>query len=304
MKTDLKNDARLSLNGSASIETSRPQRHPALRWAYGISSVVAALMVAASAAGLLVHGLYRDGPWAREAFRGGDLVTLVVAAPVLIASLILSMRGSRRAVPIWIGMLMYTVYTYAFGVFGATFNDAFLLHIALMSTSIFALACALPALDLRGISEPLRASRAARWIGPFLVLVGIAQAGLWGFLVVRFAVTGELLRDIPVNGQHVVFALDLSLLMPALAVGGVLLYRRTPLGLVLGPALVVMGAVTQLNLMLAGVFQANADVAGVKAFPPESIFLTTAFVVASVVLLSTRVRRPRMHLRAVRSPAG
>jgi hypothetical protein len=42
--------------------------------------------------------------------------------------------------------------------------------------------------------------------------------------------------------------------------------------------------------MLAGVFQANAGVPGVKAFPPEGILLTVGFVAASALLLQHRER--------------
>lgn len=55
--------------------------------AYVLSAGVAALTVIASLVGLLADDLYRDGPWAREALRGGDLVSMVVAAPLLILSL-------------------------------------------------------------------------------------------------------------------------------------------------------------------------------------------------------------------------
>jgi hypothetical protein len=109
--------------------------------------------------------------------------------------------------------------------------------------------------------------------------------------VLRFAVTGQLLHDIPVEGQHLVFALDLSLLVPTLVLAGVLLFRRTAAGFVLATAVCVFGAVYQLNLMLAGVFQANADVAGVTAFPPEGILLTGALAAASAVLLLHREHR-------------
>lgn len=114
---------------------------------------------------------------------------------------------------------------------------------------------------------------------------------MWIFLVLRFALTGQLLKDIPVSGQHLVFALDLSLLAPTLVLAGVLLYRRTAMGFVLGTAVSVFGAVYQLNLMLAGVFQENADVRGVKAFPLESILLTTGFVAAGLILVLHRGRR-------------
>jgi hypothetical protein len=262
----------------------------ALRAAYLLSGMIAALMAVASVLGLLVDGLYRDGPWAREAFRGADLVTLVLVAPLLIVSLVLSARGSARAKPVWIAMLGYSVYNYAYYVFGARVNDVFLLHIGLLSISIFALACALPNLDVAAIAARLRSLRRARWIGAFLVVVGIGQGALWVFIVLRFAVTGQLLHDIPIEGQHLVFALDLSLLVPTLVLAGVLLYRRTPAGFVMGAAVSVFGAAYQLNLMMAGVFQAAADVPGVKAFPPEGILLTVAFVAASAFLLLTPQR--------------
>ena len=261
----------------------------ALKVAYFLSGVIAVGMFLASAAGLFLRDLYPDGPWARQAFRGGDLVTLVVASPVLIVSLLLSMRGSRRAQPVWIGMLGYALYNYAYYVFGAEFNDLFLLHIALLSMSAFAIACALPNLDAEGIAAELRGAP-ARLVGAFLVAVGLIQGGLWIFVVLRFAAIGTLLRDVPVDGQHLVFALDLSLLVPSLAIAGILLFRRTAAGYLLGPAMASMGAGYLLNLMVAGVFQANANVVGAKAFPPESLVLTTGMLVASALLLWPRRR--------------
>jgi hypothetical protein len=266
-----------------------------LRAAYVMSWLIAGLMVVSSVAGLFVHDLYKDGAWAREAVRGGDLVTLVLAAPLLIVALILARRGSLRAQAVWMGMLAYSLYGYAYYVFGSRFNDLFLVHIALFSLSVFALACALPNLDVHAIAERLRTERAARWIGGYLVVVGALQGALWGYLLVRYVATGELMHDIPVAGQHMVFALDLSLLMPSLILAGVLLFRRTTMGFVLGTAMAVMGAVYQVNMMMAGVFQANADVAGIKAFPPESLFLTATFVIAAGVLLrGNRAKGPRL----------
>src|ERR687891_2488296 len=262
----------------------------ALRAAYVLSAAVGGLMLAASSAGLFVEGLYPDDPWAREAFRAGDLVTMALVAPALIApaliaSLIMSARGSTRATLGWMGMLGYSVYNYAYYVFGARFNDIFLLHVALFSISIFALVSALRGLDVDSLGGGFRSKGVARSIGMFLLAVGLAQGGLWVFVVLRFVMTGQLLEDIPVEGQHLVFALDLSLLAPTLVLASVLLLRVRPVGFVMGTAVSVFGAAYQINLMASGVFQANADVPGVKAFPLESIILTVGFVVASVILL-------------------
>jgi hypothetical protein len=276
---------RSMVNVSASAGENRLQVRPRLRVAYVLSAVVALLMVAASTAGLFVSHLYHDGAWAREALRGGDMVTLLITLPILTAAIVLSVRGSQRAQAVWIGVLAYTVYNYAYYAFGATFNDLFLFHIALLSTSIFALVFALPNLDITAIAIRLHNPRRATWIGGFLAIVGVLQGALWLFVVSRNAVTGEVLHDVPVAGQHLVLALDLSLLVPSLVLAGVLLWRQTAMGYVLGAAMCVMGALYQLNLMVAGIFQANAEVAGVKAFPPEGLFLTVGLVISAFLLL-------------------
>jgi hypothetical protein len=284
----------------------------AIRAAYLMSWGAAVLMIAASIPSVLGRHLYTDGLWGREALRGGDLVTLVVVAPILILSLWLVALGSRRAVVVWMGVLAYGVYDYAFYVFGATFNPVFLLHMAVLSLSVYALACALPNLDAADVARPLRAVHGTRWVGLFLAIVGAAQGLLWVYVVSRNALTGWLLHDIPVNGQHLVFALDLTLAMPALVLGGILLLRRTSFGYVLGGAMSVMGAIYQVNLLTAGVYQAGANVPGVTAFAPDGVALTVAFIAATLFLLVPRTvsaargdedprRAPRRHLSLIHS---
>jgi hypothetical protein len=127
--------------------------------------------------------------------------------------------------------------------------------------------------------------RGARAIGGFLAVVGTVLGGLWVFLALRFAVTGELMADLPADGIHLVFAIDTSLLVPALVIAGILLWRRTAHGFVFGTAMVMMGAIYQVNLLVAGLFQSNASVPGVKVFPPEGIVLAIGFALATLVLL-------------------
>ncbi len=263
-----------------------------LRNAFRLSVAIAILMVIASAAGLLIDGLYTDGAWAREALRGGDLTTLAVAVPVLLGSLVFARRGSQAAQAVWLGVLAYSVYNYAYFAFGAEFNDIFVLHIALFSLSIITLVLAVASVDMDAIADRFRGVKGTRWIGGLLAVVGAVLGGLWVFLAIRFAITGELMADIPLDGIHLVFAIDTSLLVPALVMAGVLLWRRTTGGFVFGPTMLVMGAIYQVNLLVAGEFQANADVAGVKAFPPEGVVLAAGFAAATAAMFLRR-GRPR-----------
>jgi hypothetical protein len=294
---------RLGANGS------RPRQEPApatrastgLRAAWLLSALVAVLTLAAGAAGLWIHGLYHDAAWASAAFRGGDLVGLLVA-PGLAVALLLAVRGSRRAQLVWVGLLAYSVYNYAFYVFGGTFNDVFLLHVALFSLSVFALALALGNLDVAGIGKRFGARAPARWISAYLLLMAVALGGMWSFYSLRFAVTGRLPDDVlPPSGMHLVYTLDLGLLVPSFALAAVLLWRRTAWGYLLGTAMSVYGLAYQLNFMAAMKFQADAHVAGASAFDPLVALLAVGFLAAAVLLLVDLRSEER---KAARDTAG
>ena len=122
-------------------------------------------MAVTSAIGLLNDDLYRDGAWAREALRGGDLTTLVLVAPILAIAVVLVRRGSRRAVAVWLGALAYGVYNYAYYAFGAAFNDVFVLHIALLALSIWATVLAAASIDVGAVAGSFAVGRGGRWVG-------------------------------------------------------------------------------------------------------------------------------------------
>src|SRR5439155_1963564 len=136
MSTSLRDPGARIRSAARSVNVRLPAR---LQVAFALSVVVAVLMGAASATGVWARGLYPDIPWAAAALRGGDLVSLAVATPVLAAALVAAARGSQRALLVWAGVLGYTVYTFAYVVFGADFNDLFGVHIVILSLSIWAL---------------------------------------------------------------------------------------------------------------------------------------------------------------------
>jgi hypothetical protein len=241
----------------------------------------------ASIAGLSVKSLYQDdSSWATAALRGGDLVTLIVAVPVLVLAMVLADRGSSRARLVWIGALAYMVYNFAFYVFGAAFNDLFLVHVVAFSSSIFALIATMSSLDASVITRGYRMRAPVRAVAALLVLVGLVFATLWSVFSVSYAVTGRLsLGAATLEGMHTVFAIDLSLMVPSMVLAGVLLWKGMPWGYVMGTAMSVFGAIYQLNLAAAGWFQANAGVEDVKRLDPVGAVFIFVFLVATAVMI-------------------
>ena len=136
--------------------------NPKLKTAYILTAIIAALTLIASAGGLLIDDLYRDNALITAGWFGNDLVTLVVALPLLVVSLALSMRGSQRARLIWLGMIAYTLYNFSYYLFGTAFNSFFLIYVALFDLSLFALIYGLIGLDGTDIGQRFRAPHAGQ----------------------------------------------------------------------------------------------------------------------------------------------
>jgi hypothetical protein len=263
-----------------------------LRTAYLLSALTAALMAVAAPVGLFVPGFYPDYPWAAQAVRGGDLVTLAVATPLLMVALAGAIRGSGRAQLVLAGALGYAVYNYAYIVFGAEFNDLFLVHVAILSLAIWALISLLPGLDVATLAGRFGPRTPARPVAALFGVVAAVLAGMWTYFTLRQAISGELPEGAaPPAALHMVYATDLTFFVVPLAVSAVLLWRRTPWGYLLGSMMAVTGASYLVNLMSAAAFQAHAHVSGVAAFSPLSLALDLAFVTAAVALLVTMTPR-------------
>ncbi|MFL6176455.1 MAG: hypothetical protein ACJ715_07360 [Ornithinibacter sp.] len=267
--------------------TSILRAGPRLRAALILSGVVLLLMVVQAALGLAVGGLYPEQSWAVAAFRGNDLVTLLVAAPVLALAMVASRRReSSASVLVWLGMLHYGVYNYAYYAFGAAFSSVFLLHVAALVASIGALLMLGTSIDAGRAARGVAGGTRARVVAGFTTFVGVALVAAWGGISLRFALTGALPGDImPPSAVHLVYAIDLSLLAPVFVVAGVLLWRREPWGAVLAVAINASGAVYLAVLWAVGGFQADAGIPGTTWLSPVAIGSVLACLAATLALL-------------------
>ena len=255
--------------------------------AYVLSTIIAILTIVASAGGLFLSDLYRDNLLVTAGWFGNDLVTLAVAAPMLIAALILSMRGSQRAQLVWLGMLDYTLYNYAFYLFGAAFNRFFLIYVALFTLSIFALIFGLAKLDISAISQKCHARTSVRWISGFMLFVALGLTGVYVAQSLGFVATGQL-PDIVVKSGHstsVVFALDLSLVVPFFVLGAIWLWQRRPWGYVLAVIVNVKGAVYMLALSAVTVSAVQAGASKDLSQVALWGFIGAGSLIASLFLL-------------------
>lgn len=234
---------------------------PSVRLAWRLSMGTAILMAAQAAAGLSVPSIYRDVDWITAAWYGNDLVTLCIAAPLLVWSLLAVQRGSQRAVLVWYSMLGFSVYNYAYYLFGASLNWLFPAYVALFTVPVFALILALGRLDADRLAEEFSPTGTLRWVVGYMLLSGggltLAWLGQWAL----FMTTGSE-PAIGAKAFQIVAAIDLSLMVPWFLLGAVLLLRRKPWGYVIAPIIVMKGVTYTLVLTATSTVAAQRGIEG------------------------------------------
>ena len=240
------------------IVKTLPIRHT-LTLAYRGSLVVAVLIAVVSATGLLFGSAGLYGPDPKRAvgvteaeagllvpgFLALDTYNLVVGLPILLASLWLAYRGSLIGLLLWPGALFYMVYTYALYLVGAPFSVLFLSYVALVAVSASTMIGIVASIDGEQVRQRLAGGVPARTIGGILIGLAVLTLAQDASGAVATALAGGAPLD-PL-ARHVWIA-DLALEVPAMLIGGVLLWRHQTLGYVAGAGLLLQFGLTPTGL--------------------------------------------------------
>ena len=90
----------------------------------------------AAATGLAVPGLYRDAAEMVREAQATDLVTLVIAVPVLALGLARARAGSASARMITLGAIGFLAYSYAIYAFSVVINALTPVHLAILGLTV------------------------------------------------------------------------------------------------------------------------------------------------------------------------
>lgn len=253
-----------------------------------LSALVGVLAAVAAAGGLLIGDLYRDNLLVRSGWLGNDLVTLIVAVPILAVALGLARRGSLAAQLISLGLLDYMVYNFAFYLFGAAFNRFFLVYVACFTLSIFGLVYGLIGLDVGVVQRRLRPGWSFKWVAGLMVVIAAGLSLVYLMQSLDFIFSGRVPPIVEATGHptSVVFALDFSMVISVLALAAVWLWQARVWGYVLAVVINVKGALYMLALSLTTLAAVRAGALSDASQIALWGFIGIACLVASVVLLS------------------
>jgi hypothetical protein len=215
-----------------------------------------------------------------------DIANLAIA-PLLAVTAVLAGRGAPRARALWLGVIAFTLYNQVIYAFSVPFGPLFLLWVAVLGLSLFALVLGLRDVGRQGGSV---APRLARPTAVFLLAVAGVFALLWLSEDVPALLRGstpQSLRDlaIPTNPVHV---LDYAVVVPAAIVTGVRLLRRDRFAARTAPAFSVFLVLTCVPVLITP-FTAGS---GAGSAGPVVVVLLVAAVLGTVLALLLRSIRP------------
>lgn len=210
-----------------------------------ISILIFILGLGATLGGLLIPGLYQDNPLFNEIWRSNDLITLLIALPLLGASVGLYFKTKSVAAElVWYSVILFFLYNYAYYVFGAHFNAFYLIHLAIYTLSLIFLVLAVPQLPMDKIRARISPRFPRAWIIGYMLFISVGLLSIYVMQSLVFAFGGALPAIISNSGHvtSVVFTLDISLVVAFYILGAVLLWKKNPWGFVIGWMLGIKGS--------------------------------------------------------------
>jgi hypothetical protein len=245
----------------------------------GLTLLIAALAGISTFGGLLIPDLYRDNSFYTAAWRANDAVTALLT-PALLVSFHYYRRGKVSAQMVWLGLLLFMFYNYAFYLFGAAFNWFFPIYAALFTLSLYALLLGLREVIGHPVSKLHLRSGPRKFISTFLLLVAfplaVVELSQWW----RFTVSG-----VPPEIPQLIMALDLTLVIPNTILAVWLLMQKNTWGTVMATMMLVKSFTYGLVLVTSATFIAITDAGPWDPLLPFYIFVSAGGLVFVTILL-------------------
>ncbi|MET4591413.1 hypothetical protein [Arthrobacter sp. 754] len=208
-------------------------------------AVTGLLALVAAVTGVAVPGIYA-GVVSSELVPGAfsqDLIS-IVASVGLISVALAGGREQAKGQIIALGLLGYLFYAFGIYVIERTYNGFYLVYLAIFSLSFWALIAAGASLqrDFRAPELP----RSLRLISASgALLQPMIFYPLWIGMLLPLMSSGN-----QIDSLYSIFILDLCFIMPGFLLLAILAYRSRPLGMLLLPALYVLGFALIFSLAL------------------------------------------------------
>jgi hypothetical protein len=207
-----------------------------------LSLPMIALLITCSTVGLLYPEIYHalTPNWMTQTVVQ-DGLNLLLVAPVLITAALYSFHGVRLALLIWGGTVAYLVYTFLIYCFAVRFNVLFLAYCAILGLSVFSLAWFVRTQARNPAVKGLANTGFLKTTGIYFIVIAVLFYLLWLLEIVPASLAQESPESLVEIGliTNPVQVIDLSVLLPAVFVAGVITLRGNSVASIVIPVVLV-----------------------------------------------------------------
>jgi hypothetical protein len=211
---------------------------------YLLSLLLAALTAVAALAGLLATDTFYPTADLRQAALANDVMTLVLGLPILLGSMWLARRGRLIGLLFWPGAIFYGLYNYFTYLFGMPLTAMYPVYLVIVTLSIFTMVGVIAGVDGARVKEQINGRLPTKLGGGVLIGFGVL------FMLRSLGEMGTALTAQTGLARPELGLLVADFLLAAtLLAGGILLWRRRPLGYVSGVGLLFQASMLFVGLL-------------------------------------------------------
>ncbi len=212
---------------------------------YKVSAIIAILMAIVDISGLLFLAAIYPTDDVLRTFVANDVVNLLIGLPILIGSMWLSWRGKLIGLLLWPGTLLYVLYNYTAYLFGLPVNWTLMIYLVLVLLSAITVTRLIMSIDGFSVRGQLDGLVFEKLSGGFLFVFGV----LFLLRAVSLIADGITHQTVILPTEFSVLIADI--ILSALRImGGVLLFKRSPLSYVNGLGLLFSAIILFAGLIM------------------------------------------------------
>ena len=178
-----------------------------------------------------------------------DLITLVLGIPLLIIAIFAVSRKRYSGIPLWIGVLAYELYVYLIYSFGGVYNYLFPAYIAVSSLSLYIIIGLFKNINLCSFSDSIKKNLTRLLIAVFFVFIVIVFGVIWLSQIIESIIS----KQIPQG--HLIFVIDLMIVLPAFGIAAVKLLKKNSFGNLLAGVLLIKFDSLCISIALGQIFR-------------------------------------------------
>jgi hypothetical protein len=238
-----------------------------LKLVYILSLLIACVFAFTSVSGILLGPTIYPTEELLKNFISNDVVNLLIGLPVILVSIVLTLRGKLVGLLFLPGSLLFVVYNYMIYTLAIPLNLASLFYLILIISSVYAIIKLFRFINGEKIQQCLTGIVHEKISGAILVALGF----LFMFQAAG-AMIDPLINHLQITGITLAVHISDFAISPFLVIGGIQLWRQKAFGYVSGLGLLFQASMLFIGLIIFLII--------------EPLLTTTPFLLVDIIVVS------------------